>query len=375
MKSKRFVLVVCAMALTVGLSTTTVAQTQRPATPLPFDSAPDWKTYTEALELLAAGNKEEAIQAFREVTTRWPDSPLAPRATAYLDDLESRRDRSGFVGFYLGTMSTLTYAAYTIPIIADLPLDGVFMGLYGLAGVGGGFASSWALTKGREWSFAQEAWVELTQAVSLTNVELAFVCWGEELFAAFDADTLIRINLGLSTAVALGTRAGTYLMVRDQKLDRGRPVFAAAAYGWASFYTTMTTAGLLQLDGLKSILIPQMLIPDTALVTAALSWDSVDWSAGRTGLVSVAGLGGILTGSFVNVIIDGIGGYLDERVSVGVIMAGAIAGTWAGAVLTKNFDSGSTAFATRERGGSPVAAIMPITGLNGELGAALSLSY
>lgn len=316
-----------------------MGESPRPTeTELPSGGPSDWKLYAEALEFLAAGDDASAIARFRTLAENWPDSLLAPRALEYLSYLDSRLDRSGIVGFYLGTMATVTYAAYSIPAMLDVESDSVLNGLYGLSGVGAGLGASWLLSRDRSWTLGQEVWTELVQAASLGNLELAWAAWIDDLFPDADYGTLTRANLALSTAVALGTRGAAYWSLRDRRPSSGRAVLAASAYGWANFYTISTTAGLLQLEDFHAILATQMLVPDAALVAAALSWDSLGWSAARVGLVNVGALGGLLAGGFIDMILDGMVPYLDERLSTAVLMVGAAGGTWAGAAWTSRFD-------------------------------------
>ena len=297
----------------------------------------DWLLYLEAVETLAEGREKTAASLFHELLNTYPDSYLADRARVHLQSLEGRLDRSGIVGFYLGTMATTTFAAYSVPTILSVESGNVALGLYGLAGVGGGFASAWALTRDRDWSGGQELWTELAQVVFMANTTIASGAWMGNLVA--DEDDLLRASLALATVSAIGSRSAAYLFVRDGEYSIDRPVFAASAYAWSHFYSLVTTTGLLVLDSSDVTAAVQILVPDAALIAAVRFWDTLGWSASRTGLVDVGGVGGVLVGSFVNLIIDGMFPDTNERAAAAVLMASAAAGTGIAAMLTEKFDA------------------------------------
>ncbi len=329
---------------------------------------PDWLLYIEAVELLADGQEPAATVLFREFMEKYPDSYLADRAGGYLERLEGKLDRSGIVGFYLGTMATTTFAAFSIPEMIGVDAGLVGAGLYGLAGVGGGFASAWFLTKDRDWSAGQELWTELTQIAVMANTTLASTEWLDDLIT--QPEYLLRANLAVANVSAVGSRAAAYLMVRDGKYTADRPIFAASAYAWAHLYSLGTTTGLLQLESSSAVTAVQILVPDAALLAGAYGWDSFGWSASRTGLVNVGGIGGLLVGSFLALMVEGIYPERDERVNAVMVMASAAAGKGLAAHLTRNFDARS-----RSDKGLSNLSILPAIDSRGGMGATVRLAY
>jgi len=329
---------------------------------------PDWILYLEAVELLADGQEPAAADLFREFMEKYSDSYLADRASAYLERIEGKLDRSGIVGFYLGTMATTTFAAFSIPEMIGVDAGPVGAGLYGLAGVGGGFASAWFLSKDRDWSAGQELWTELTQIAVMANTTLASTEWLDDFIT--QPEYLLRANLAVANVSALGSRAAAYLMVRDGKYAADRPIFAASAYAWAHLYSLSTTTGLLQLDSSSAIVAVQILVPDAALLAAAYGWDELGWSASRTGLVNVGGIGGVLVGSFLVLMVDGLFPEMDERVNAALVMASAATGKVLAAHLTRNFDA-------RQRRDKVLSnlSILPAIDSRGGMGATVRLAY
>ena len=329
---------------------------------------PDWLLYLEAVETLADGREKAAANLFRELLDEYPDSYLADRARVHLLGLEGQLDRSGIVSFYLGTMATTTFAAYSLPEIFGLDAGLVGAGLYGLTGVGSGFTAAWLMTKNRDWSAGQELWTELGQIAFMTNTTLASTQWMGELFEK--EDYLTRANLAVATASAAGSRSAAYFFVRDGDYSVDRPVFAASAYVWGHFYSLLATTGLLMLESSDAIIAVQIIVPDAALLAGARYWDKFGWSASRTGLVDVGGVGGILVGSFVNLIVDGLFPDANERLAAVVVMGSAVAGKGIAAKLTGNFDARSRTAKALEH-----LSLLPAIGADGGIGAALRISY
>ena len=87
-----------------------------------------------------------------------------------------------------------------------------------------------------------------------------------------------------------------------------------------------------------------ILIPDLAAAGSYYLWNIAGWSFQRTGIISVSGLGGLLTGIFTNMIIAELGNFdPSSALTSSIIISGSLAGKIIGAYATSNMDPDSKA--------------------------------
>jgi apolipoprotein N-acyltransferase len=106
------------------------------------------------------------------------------------------------------------------------------------------------------------------------------------------------------------------------------------------------------------------------LLAGAFGWDELGWSTSRTGLVNVGGIGGILVGSFVTLMIEGVYPRMDERINAAVVLASAAAGKGVATYFTRRFDSNS-----RTKKALSNLSILPAIDARGGMGATVRLAY
>ena len=108
-------------------------------------------------------------------TAKYPDTAAAKKAKEYIDEYSSKLDRSGIVGFYLGTMLTTTWAAYSIPLILDTD-SGIVLGTTGIRGVASGIYTSWLLSRSKYSRYQHtgkgEYWWSCCYVISLKRPHL-----------------------------------------------------------------------------------------------------------------------------------------------------------------------------------------------------------
>ncbi len=81
-----------------------------------------------------------------EVVAKYPDTSTVKEQKEYIDEYSSILDRSGIVGFYLGTMlTTTTWEAYSIPLILMDTEYGIVYITTGTLGIASGINTSWLL--------------------------------------------------------------------------------------------------------------------------------------------------------------------------------------------------------------------------------------
>jgi hypothetical protein len=250
---------------------------------------PDVSLYIEGLESLAEQQTAPAESSFMQLVDRYPRSPFAPKASAYLEDLHSRVDNSGIVPFYLGNLATATYTAAMLPILFELGQSTVTYGLSGLGGVALGLAGSAAMasdypvTSGLSWAITTSQLVSLGNYLYLNGIIDLDQLVGEDAEEkAFLGGQLLTLN---------GSLLGSYFSLRDREVSEGKASFALHSYAWANAYYWMAVA-IAQSSDLKRTSTIGLAVTDLALAGSLSLWDSLRWTPMRTGLVTVGGLGG-----------------------------------------------------------------------------------
>ncbi|MCF7941443.1 MAG: hypothetical protein K9M84_07515 [Spirochaetia bacterium] len=291
---------------------------------------PDVSLYIEGLESLAEQQTAPAESSFMQLVDRYPRSPFAPKASAYLEDLHSRVDNSGIVPFYLGNLATATYTAAMLPILFELDQSTVTYGLSGLGGVALGLAGSAAMasdypvTSGLSWAITTSQLVSLGNYLYLNGII--------DLGQLVGQDAEMKVFLGGQLLTLNGSLLGSYFSLRDQDVSEGKASFALHSYAWANAYYWMAVA-IAQSSDLKRTSTIGLAVTDGALAGSLSLWDSLRWTPMRTGLVTVGGLGGALLGWFGTMV---VGETLDLGVSevFTAVMSSAVAGQAAAVYLT-----------------------------------------
>lgn len=299
-----------------------------------------WEKYALGLELLVEDEPEEGRQVLHELVLNYPDTAAAAKAREYLAEHPPRPDRSGIVTFYLGNMLTTTWAASSVPLLLEEDSD-LLMGTAGLIGVGSGIYTSWLMTRGRDMSLGQDLWIEFIEAVSVANFQYAWNAFGD---VVDDEKIREKINIGGQTFTALTSRGLTYWKVLDENPSRGRIFTMINTYAWAQLYYWISMVEIIgsENETLNNSL--AVVVPDLAAVGSYFLWEKVDWSLQRAGIISVSGLGGMLTGIFSTMVISEAFNFEPgQEVSNSIILGCSLAGQVLGALVTSGMEPDSAA--------------------------------
>ena len=296
----------------------------------------DSDMYIEALELLEQGREAEAVQVLQDIIEEYPDSLYRERVEQYLQKYAGNFDHSGIVPFYLGNLVSAVAVADGLPLLFDVE-DAFIYGGAGIAGIGAGLASAWLLTKDNNMTWGQEIWIEFSQYLTMLNYQFS-------LFAVVDPNTIdpelmTKLIVGGQIASVIAGRTAGYLLVKDSLPSEAMASFVAQSYMWSYFYLFSTLFGIFESDNdrLNSLLF--LAVPDLLAVGSYFLWDQLEWSFARSGLVTVSGLGGMLLGTFINVI---LGEYVSAelpQVASAIVMGTAIAGKVIGVWVTSPMES------------------------------------
>ncbi len=298
-----------------------------------------WEKFALGLELIIDRQTDEAMGIMESIITDFPETGAAVKAKEYLDNYSGKLDRSGIVPFYLGNMITATWAAYSIPMILDLE-DGVILGTTGILGVGAGIYSSWLMTRNRDMSLGQDLWIEFAEAASVANFQYAYNIFGKYID---DFELRGKINIGGQAVTSLVSRGLSYKYTEETTPSTGKIFTVINTYAWSQYYLWIMLSEIINSDNDNLNNALGIVIPDLAALGSYYLWDKGGWSLQRTGIVSVSGIGGLLTGIFVNMIIDEAGVNPSNAVSSSIILGSSLAGKIIGAFATGNMEPDSKA--------------------------------
>ena len=296
-----------------------------------------WEKYALGLELIVQGKTEEGRRMLEEVVYNYPNTKAAAKAQKYLEEHSTRFDRSGIVSFYLGNMLTTTWAASSLPLLLENDSE-LMIGTAGLLGVGSGIYTSWLMTRGRDMSLGQDLWIEFIEAASVINFQYAWNALGDVV----QNDKIGgKINIGGQTLTSLTSRGMTYWNILGKSPSSGRVFTVINAYAWSQFYYWIA---MYEIIGSKNTTLNNSLavvIPDLIAVSSYYLWEKVDWSLQRAGIISVSGVGGMLTGIFSNMVISELfnfepGSELTNSLILGCSFAGQVLGVMATSGMEKD---------------------------------------
>ncbi|MEA1912013.1 MAG: hypothetical protein U9N32_10145 [Spirochaetota bacterium] len=289
-----------------------------------------WAMLSIGLELLLNEKTDEAIIVLNEIISEHPFTEAAEKAQEYIELYTNRLDHSGIVSFYLGNMITATWAAYSIPMIMDIE-DGILLGTTGIIGVGTGIYTSWLMSRNIDMSLGRDLWIEFIESVAVTNFQYAYSIFGDNI-----SDSYVRekINIGGQTVTSLASRGLTYSYIINKDPSAGKVFTVINTYAWSQLYLWVALTEIFNSsnDNLNYSL--GILVPNLAAYGSYCLWDRAGWSVQRTGIISVSGLGGLLTGIFANMIIAEAGnfsppGAITSSIILGSSLAGKIIGVYA----------------------------------------------
>lgn len=289
-----------------------------------------WEKLSHGLELLLENKTDEALVVMNGIINNYPDTPAAEKANEYIEKINSKLDRSGIVSFYLGNMITATWAAYSIPMILDIE-NGIILGTTGIIGVGTGIYTSWLMSRNIDMSLGRDLWIEFIESVAVSNFQYAYSIFGKNIS---DSNVRENINIGGQAATSLASRGLTYKYITDKEPSAGRVFTVINTYAWSQYYLWVSLSEIFNStnDNLNYGL--GILIPDLAAYGSYYLWEKAGWSVQRTGIISVSGLGGLLTGIFATMIIAEAGnfsppGAMNSSIILGSSLAGKIIGAYA----------------------------------------------
>lgn len=318
-----------------------------------------------ALQFEAEGSAAIAQALYQRIVDRFGSTPAAARAEAALSRLaqQSAREpapaaartaateRGGRASVELQVWSTLYGLWMGVALPASFGADqsepyGLGLLLGGPAGYLTGrtiarrLDPSWgqvrAITLGGSWGTWQGfGWREVldlgTEEVCFSDPEE--ICWedddsAEETFATMLAGGLIGITAGA-------------LIARNE-------VSPASATGanfsslWGTWLGTATGV-LLDLEG-DDLLATALLAGNAGLAAGAFGTPRLGWSQDRWRLVSIAGVLGGLAGLGIDLLIE----PGDEKVAIGIPLAGSLAGLGVGVITSRGTDAEAAAGPDRQ---------------------------
>ncbi|MCK5673285.1 MAG: hypothetical protein KAH95_07900 [Spirochaetales bacterium] len=299
-----------------------------------------WEKLTLSLELLIENKSEEAILILKSIIIDYPETTAAIKAKEYIEKITTKLDRSGIISFYLGNMITSTWAAYSIPMILDIE-NGIILGTTGIIGVGAGVYTSWLMSKNIDMSLGRDLWIEFIESVAVTNFQYAYSIFGDNIT---DSNLREKINIGSQVVTSLASRGLAYNFMLDKDPSEGRVFTVINTYGWSQLYLWVTLTEIFNStnDNLNYGL--GILVPDLAALGSYYLWEKAGWSVQRTGIISVSGLGGLLTGIFANMIIAEAGNFNPpSTITSSIILGSSLAGKIIGVYATSNMEPDSKA--------------------------------
>lgn len=328
-----------ALLLVFGGSAQTAGGEGELPVPAPAGAA-DARLYADLLEGLLARDYRRAEADLRELRVSWPDSPLTGRASEMLRRYGPRRDTSGIVPFYIGSLVTGVSLSVLLPsnLIGLRIEDQVTNGLLYLGGAGLGLGSAWILSREGDFGLAKELWIESATIAAAGTWYSLYEAWYPASYAdpqpsAIPARDRVE-SLGLA-ALLLGGRTVPLLVLGEAHPSLGRAAFAAQSSAWTLFYASVLMGGILEIQDPKVFATAAAASADGALVLGALAWDGLGWSAYRSGLVSVGGVAGFLFAAGVNMVLGGLMPSMDPRAVSGLLLGGALGGQALAVALTR----------------------------------------
>lgn len=299
-----------------------------------------WEKLSLGLELLLDDKTEEAIIVLEEVISEYPSTEAAKKAKEYIEKITSKLDRSGIISFYLGNMITSTWAANSIPMILDIE-NGIILGTTGIIGVGAGVYSSWLMSRNIDMSLGRDLWIEFIESAAVTNFQYAYSIFGDNIT---DSNIREKINIGGQTVTSLVSRGLTYNYITDKDPSSGRVFTIINAYAWSQYYLWVSLSEIFNSTNNDLNYSLGILIPDLAALGTYYLWNNTGWSVQRTGIISVSGLGGLLTGIFLTMIIAEAGDFSpSSAMNSSIILGSSLAGKIIGVYATSNMESDSKA--------------------------------
>jgi hypothetical protein len=283
---------------------------------------PAWRAYDEAFGKAAAGDRSAASAQLRDVSARWPQHPAAARATSVMKEGEPRPadpDAPDAVArgelVFWSTVGGI-FTAANVCVIASCGSQREYAAVYTLT-VGGSLGlAALASRRGVAQGEAQ-----------LYNSAQTWGSWnGVALNDGFARDSG-------EAAVAVGAQAGGLLaglgLWRTWHPTQGDVALTNSFLLWS---TVLTLWGHVTVDRAPTLR-EVVLVGDVGLVLGALTSTQVKMSRGRTLLIDVGGVIGILGGGLIAV------GTRDET-AVGVsLLLGTSAGLGIAALSTRDWDA------------------------------------
>jgi hypothetical protein len=325
-----------------------------------------WEKLALGLELIIEEKTDEAILVMKEIVLAYPDTEASAKAREYIDLYANKLDRSGIISFYLGNMLTATWVAFSIPMILDLE-EGYVQPIAGIVGVGSGIYTSWLMSRNIDMSLGKDLWIEFIEAASVTNFQYAYFIFGDYIS---DNGTREKINAGGQSITSLASRGLTYNYILDKDPSAGKVFTVINSYAWSQYYLWVSLSEIFNSNNEKLNYSLGMLVPDLAALGTYFLWDRVGWSIQRTGIISVSGLAGLLTGVFVNMIINEAGLDPSNALTSSIILTSSLAGKVIGAFAT----SGMEADAKADKSLFESLSFMPVVSQHGT-GFMMNLSY
>lgn len=299
-----------------------------------------WEQYALGLELLVDEKNDKAMLVLENIILKYPESEAAEKAKKYIDTYKNRLDRSGIISFYLGNMLTSTWAAFSIPLILEIE-DGIALGTTGIIGVGTGIYTSWLMSKDIDMGLGRDLWIEFIESVSVTNFQYAYSIFGEYIT---DLKLRGKINIGGQAVTALASRGLTYKYITDKNPSAGKAFTVINTYTWSQYYLWIALSEIFNSENENLNYGLGMLIPDLAALGSYYLWDKAGWSVQRAGIISVSGLGGMLTGMFANMILAEAGNFdPPDALTASIILSGSLTGKVIGAYATSKMEPDSKA--------------------------------
>lgn len=344
------------LAALVALSSPVLAQPDPPpppvepppveSPPVPSVPAPDpaWRAYDDAFSTAARGEDDEARAQLLQLQTRWPSHPASARSGSLLRAFEPKpadpNAPSKVARGELVFWSTVggVFVGFNVCTILGCESDRETAGVY-IASVGGALGLS---------VLASQRGVRNGEA-QLYNSAQTWGSWnGIALFENASSDRSRAAVALASQAAGLGAGVGLWQAWRP---TQGDVALTNTAFLWT---TLMTVWGHIAAGEGDSLTLRRVVIAgDLGILAGALASTQVKMSRGRTLLIDVGGILGILGGGLVAVSTD------SEQAVGTALLVGTGAGLVIATVATDEWDLPAPSV--------PVSP-MPVAGPSGSVG-------
>ncbi|MCW5800873.1 MAG: hypothetical protein KIT31_00560 [Deltaproteobacteria bacterium] len=299
----------------------------RPADPVPDPAPPPpdpvWSAYDDAFAKAASGDRSLASSRLAELAARWPQHPAGRRAGALTRAFErdesmtatSRANRTARGELLFWSTVGGIFTAANVCVIVDCRSDRESAAVYTLS-VGGSLAIA-ALASHRGVAQGEAQLYNSAQTWAAWNA----LAINDGFAEATDAAVISLAAQGVGIAAGIG-------LWKSWKPTQGDVALTNSFLLWSTVLTLWGHLAFAEEPSLRTV----VAAGDVGLLVGAYVSTQVKMSRGRTLLIDVGGILGILAGGLVAV------GTRDENAAGVSLFLGTAAGLGIAAVATRDWD-------------------------------------